>query len=210
MPKILLIDNYDSFTYNVIQAFLVLGAELSVCSNNDQNPPNIHDYDALIISPGPDHPLNSGISISVIKQFHGKYPILGICLGHQAIACAFGGSVGLSKQVVHGESFGIRHDGTGLFAGLASPFSVGRYHSLSIPEVPSGFFADAHCTDGTIMSIRHHQHPTFGLQFHPESILTPMGMHLFENFLNTIPTRYSLCSLHVQVPVNVHSQKKLH
>jgi anthranilate synthase/aminodeoxychorismate synthase-like glutamine amidotransferase len=188
MPKILLIDNYDSFTYNVIQAFLVLGAEISIFPNDEKDLPNPLDYDALIISPGPDHPSKSGISIPLIHQTHGKRPILGICLGHQAIACAFGGFVGESRQVVHGEAFWITHSKTGLFTGLPTPFSVGRYHSLSIHTLPNGFFADAHTTDGTIMSIRHHKHPTFGLQFHPESILTPMGMHLFENFFNTIST----------------------
>ena len=187
MSNILFIDNYDSFTYNVIQAFLVLGADITVYRNDEYIPQSTIDFDALIISPGPDHPQNSGVSVQLIKQYHTHKPVLGICLGHQAIAHAFGGVVDCAKRVVHGEAHWIHHNQDGLFTGLSSPFSVGRYHSLAVHSLPEDFLADAHCSDGTIMSIRHMQHPTFGLQFHPESILTPMGMKLFENFLHTIP-----------------------
>ena len=186
MSKILFIDNHDSFTYNVIQAFLVLGADISVYTNDEYIMTKQIDWDALVISPGPDHPNNSGVSIPLIQQYHSHRPILGICLGHQAIACAFGGSVGNAPSVVHGEAHWIHHNRKGLFTDLSSPFSVGRYHSLAIHSLPQGFLVDAHCNDGTIMSIRHQTHPTFGLQFHPESILTPMGMKLFENFLQTL------------------------
>ena len=186
MPKLLFIDNYDSFTYNVIQAFLVLGVDISVFHNDKYILNNTIDFDALVISPGPDHPKNSGVSIPLIKQYHTHRPVLGICLGHQAIAHAFGGLVNSAKRVVHGEAHWINHNQDGLFKGLSTPFSVGRYHSLAIHSIPEGFLADAHSSDGTIMSIRHERYPTFGLQFHPESILTPMGMKLFENFLHTI------------------------
>ena len=184
MSKILLIDNYDSFTHNIVQGFRILGADVHVFYN-DQEIPNILP-DALVISPGPDHPLNAGSSISLIQQYHGKRPILGVCLGHQAIACAFGGIVSHATEAIHGEPSWINHAQAGLFNGLPTPFCVGRYHSLAIHKLPSGFLADAHTSDGTIMSIRHESHPTFGVQFHPESILTPMGMHIFANFLSMI------------------------
>lgn len=186
MPKILFIDNHDSFTYNVIQAFLVLGVEVSVCSNDTYTMTEEMQWDALVISPGPGHPRSSGVSLPLIHQYHTHRPVLGICLGHQAIAYAFGGSVGSAQSVVHGEAHWVHHNQDGLFTGVSSPFSVGRYHSLAIHTLPQDFLADAYCTDGTIMSIRHRIYPTFGLQFHPESILTPMGMRLFENFLLTI------------------------
>jgi len=186
MSKILFIDNHDSFTYNVIQSLRVLGAEIILYQNHDLQLPIKRSWDAIVISPGPGHPKDAGISVPLIKDYHGTCPILGICLGHQAIAYAFGGNVDHAAEVIHGHNTWITHTGTGLFAGMTSPFLVGRYHSLSIHTLPDGFFSDAHSKDATIMSIRHHKHPTFGLQFHPESILTPMGMHIIHNFLQMI------------------------
>ena len=188
MSQLLFIDNYDSFTYNIIQALEILGARLCIYQHDDPHLSSIDaiSFDALIISPGPGHPRDSGHSISLIKKLHGLRPILGICLGHQAIAQAFGGTVGHAKEIVHGKAYWINHQQRGLFRDLPSPFLVGRYHSLAIHTLPEGFSSNAHSDDGTIMSIQHHQHPTYGLQFHPESILTPIGMQLFSNFLNTL------------------------
>ena len=187
MSQLLFIDNYDSFTYNIIQAFEVLGAKLSIYQNDDPTLKSIVplSFDALIISPGPGHPKDAGLSIPLIQEFHGLRPILGICLGHQAIAEAFGGTVGHANEIVHGKAYWINHQQQGLFAQLPSPFLVGRYHSLAIQNLPEGFIANAHSQDNTIMSIQHHKYPTYGLQFHPESILTPTGIQLFSNFLSS-------------------------
>ena len=185
MSHLLFIDNYDSFTYNIIQALKVLGVSLSVFQRDDLSLQNIepHDFDGLVLSPGPGHPREMGIALDILRAAHGAIPILGICLGHQAIAYALGGKIGYAKEIVHGKPYWITHNQNGLFANLSSPFVVGRYHSLCIQNLPADFLSNAQCKDGTIMSIQHRHHPTYGLQFHPESVLTPIGMHLFSNFL---------------------------
>ena len=187
MPKLLIIDNYDSFTFNLSQAFQVLGAEVTVLRNDQVS---IAEAEALgpthlCISPGPGRPEEAGISMEMIAHFRGRIPILGVCLGHQSIALVFGGAVVSAKGLMHGKDSPVYHDGRGLYLGLPNPFQAGRYHSLAVPEsgVPEGFRIASYTSDGEVMGIRHQTEPVLGVQFHPESILTPQGDRLLQNFL---------------------------
>jgi anthranilate synthase/aminodeoxychorismate synthase-like glutamine amidotransferase len=182
-----MIDNYDSFTYNLVQYLGELRQELIVHRNDRINIPEIEQLspDHLVISPGPCTPDQAGISVDAIRHFAGKLPILGVCLGHQSIAQAFGGRIVRAAEPVHGKTSDIDHDGKSVFKGLPSPFIATRYHSLIIEEasLPDCFEVSARSTDGLIMGIRHHTFPIDGVQFHPESILTKVGKDLLKNFV---------------------------
>lgn len=184
---LLMIDNYDSFTFNIVQYFGQLGEDVQVHRNDKIS---LADIDALnpariVVSPGPCSPSEAGISVSAIKQFAGKIPILGVCLGHQSIGAAFGGTIIRSASLMHGKTSQIQHDGKELFAGLPNPFMATRYHSLVIerPTLPDCLEVTASVENGEIMGIRHKELPVWGVQFHPESILTECGMELLKNFL---------------------------
>lgn len=185
---ILLIDNYDSFTWNLYQYFCELGAEVVVRRNDEIT---LADIDALspqkiVISPGPCTPSESGISLDVIKQYAGKLPILGVCLGHQAIGQVFGATIVRAAKVMHGKTSPVTHNGTGVFSGLNNPLTVTRYHSLVIdpPTLPACFDVTAWSDTHEIMGIRHKEWDLEGVQFHPESILSEQGHQLLANFLN--------------------------
>lgn len=185
---ILLIDNYDSFTYNLVQYFQMLNAPIEVALNDKITLEDVKTIkpQAIVISPGPKTPLDAGISVEVIQQFHQTTPILGVCLGHQALSFAFGGEIVHANKIMHGKSSKVYHHRHGLFTGIPSPFSVTRYHSLmvDIKTLPRCFSIDARTEDDdTIMAISHEQYPLFGLQFHPESFLTEHGLQLLKNFM---------------------------
>lgn len=190
---ILLIDNYDSFTYNVYQLVANLGYQVEVIRNDRITLAEIagRNYSAIIISPGPGTPEDAGISLSVVKQFGGSIPILGICLGHQVIGQAFGGNVVRAPEPVHGKTALIEHTGTGSYAALPSPLPAGRYHSLIVAQagLPDCLEVTAVTGDGLIMGLRHREYPVEGWQFHPESILTPDGGRLVANFLQNALTK---------------------
>jgi anthranilate synthase/aminodeoxychorismate synthase-like glutamine amidotransferase len=186
---ILVIDNYDSFTYNLVQYLGELGAEPFVRRNNEITLDEIAKRAParIVISPGPGRPEQAGITLDVIKRFGPTIPLLGVCLGHQAIGMAFGGSVVRATVPMHGKTSTISHDGRGVFSGIASPFSVARYHSLVVERsgLPSELEVSAQTEDdGTVMALRHTRYPIHGVQFHPESIMTREGTHLLRNFLN--------------------------
>lgn len=184
---LLMIDNYDSFTYNIVQYFGELGEDVRVYRNDEISIEQIEalNPDRICISPGPKAPAQAGISVAVLKHFAGKKPILGVCLGHQAIGEAFGGKVIRAKQVMHGKTSVIAHTGVGVFKDLPSPFTVIRYHSLAIERasLPSCLEVTAWTDDGEIMGVRHRQFDIEGVQFHPESILSEHGHALLKNFL---------------------------
>jgi len=185
---ILVIDNYDSFTFNLVQAFGELGQKVEVHRNDaiDVQGVRARSPTALVLSPGPCTPAEAGISVALVESLSGTLPILGVCLGHQAIAHAFGGTVRRARTVMHGKTSLLRHPGRGLFAGLPEAPEVGRYHSLAVdePSLPEALEATAFALDdGEVMALRHKRHPTVGVQFHPESILTPDGPRLLKNFL---------------------------
>jgi anthranilate synthase/aminodeoxychorismate synthase-like glutamine amidotransferase len=182
---LLLIDNYDSFTYNLAHLFAELGADVVVRRNDaitvDEAVRLAPSH--LVVSPGPGRPAGAGISVDVVRQLGPTTPTLGVCLGHQAIVEAFGGEVGQAKELLHGKASPVHHDGTGVFAGLPDPFEAGRYHSLAATSVPEVLRVTATSEDGEVMGVRHHDLPVEGLQFHPESVLTPLGRELGRNFL---------------------------
>jgi anthranilate synthase/phosphoribosyltransferase len=183
---ICVIDNYDSFTFNLVQYLGELGAELEVVRNDKVTVEEIaaRHPTHLVVSPGPGTPDDAGISSEAIRHFSGKIPVLGVCLGHQCLCAAFGGKVGRAPSLMHGKSSLIHHAGTDLFAGLFSPFEAGRYHSLiAFEPAPAELEVIARAETGEIMAVRHRQHPTFGLQFHPESVLTECGKQILKNFL---------------------------
>lgn len=184
---LLMIDNYDSFTYNIVQYFGQLGENVQVHRNDRISLAEIEALkpDRLVISPGPCSPEEAGISVSAIKHFAGKIPILGVCLGHQSIGFAFGGTVLRSASLMHGKTSPIHHNGKELFAGLPNPFMATRYHSLVVdrPTLPDCLEVTAWVENGEIMGLRHKELPIWGVQFHPESILTESGMDLLKNFL---------------------------
>tara|TARA_B100001996_G_C18528319_1_gene542000 strand:- start:250 stop:822 length:573 start_codon:yes stop_codon:yes gene_type:complete len=187
---ILIIDNYDSFTYNIVQYLGELGAELLVHRNDELNIEDIKKIEPkkIIISPGPCTPNEAGISIDVIQEFHKSLPILGICLGHQSIGQAFGGRIISAKKIMHGKTSSIIHDGSEIFKGVSDPFVATRYHSLvveksSLPDCLKIIAWTNNKEDDEIMAIRHIDYPVYGLQFHPESILTKSGHQLLKNFL---------------------------
>ncbi len=183
--KVLVIDNYDSFTFNLVQYLGELGAEPVVVRNDDLKPADAasQGYDRLLISPGPGRPENAGYSIEYIQTLGTEIPTLGVCLGHQAIAVAFGGTVDLAPEPRHGKVSPITHDGRGIFSTLPNPFSATRYHSLATVELPDELYETAHSEDGVVQGIRHRDLPITGVQFHPESIMTTSGKDLLANFL---------------------------
>jgi para-aminobenzoate synthetase component 2 len=185
--RILLIDNYDSFTYNLVQAFLVLGAKVNVERNDEIGVDAALDLDPthLVISPGPGRPEHAGSSLAMIGAFAGRIPVLGVCLGHQSIVQHFGGEIVAAQRLMHGKTSLVEHDGEGLFAGLPNPFEAGRYHSLAANQakVPESLVVTARTEDNEIMGVRHRELTVVGVQFHPESVLTPDGPTLLGNFL---------------------------
>ena len=186
---LLMIDNYDSFTFNLVQYLGELGADVLVHRNDALTLDQIEAWapDHIVISPGPCTPTEAGISVPLIKRFAGKVPILGVCLGHQAIGQAFGGTIARAARVMHGKLDDVQHDGKGVFAGIESPVKVTRYHSLAItPEsVPACLEVTARTADGEIMGVRHRDHAVEGVQFHPEAILTEHGHDMLRNFLGS-------------------------
>ena len=193
--RVLVIDNYDSFVFNLVQYLGELGAEPIVHRNDEIDLAGIEalDPDAILISPGPGTPSDAGISCDVIREWSGRRPILGVCLGHQAIGEVYGGVVVRAAQVMHGKTSAIHHDGAGVFAGLPSPFEATRYHSLVVDPatVPDELEVTAWTEEGggrTIMGLRHREHDVEGVQFHPESILTSTGHHILQTFLDRVPT----------------------
>ena len=185
---LLLIDNYDSFTYNLFQYLSELGAEVKVVRNDKATIAQLAalNPDRVVVSPGPSTPDNAGISVDVIKHFSGKVPVLGVCLGHQCIAQAFGGVVKGAGEIRHGKTSPVNHSGQGVFAGLPQPFEAVRYHSLAVEQetVPDVFEVTARTENGIIMGIKHKELDVEGVQFHPESIMTEAGKELLQNFLD--------------------------
>ena len=184
---ILMIDNYDSFTFNLVQYLGELGADIKVFRNDALTIDEIRKMkpEKIVISPGPCYPQEAGISMDVVTSFAGKIPILGVCLGHEAIAAAFGGTIIKAKQLMHGKTSMIKHDGLGVFKGIENPFEATRYHSLAVEKetLPDSLIITASTEDGEIMALRHKEHNVTGIQFHPESILTKSGKNILNNFL---------------------------
>ena len=182
---ILVVDNYDSFTYNLVHLFAELGAEVEVRRNDAVDGAEAERLAPthLVVSPGPGRPADAGATIEVIRALAGRVPVLGVCLGHQAIVEAFGGVVGPAHELVHGKAAPVRHDGQGIFAGVPDPFEAGRYHSLAATTVPDVLEVSATAPDGEVMAVRHRELPVDGVQFHPESVLTPEGRAIAANFL---------------------------
>ena len=184
---VFVLDNYDSFTYNLVQYMGELGAEMTVRRNDELTPEEVESLhpDRILLSPGPCTPQEAGISIPLIQHFAGKVPILGVCLGHQAIGAAFGGKVVRAPKLMHGKTSEVIHDGRTLFTGIASPMTCTRYHSLIVAEdgLPRELEITARTEDGIIMGLRHRKYPVEGVQFHPESVLTHDGKQLIKNFL---------------------------
>ncbi len=188
MRHVLLVDNYDSFTYNLAQYFGEFGCTVTVRRNDaiDVSQAEKLEPSHIVISPGPGHPKDARASIDLIKHFAGKCPVLGVCLGHQAIGMIYGGEVALAPRMMHGKISKIYHDGKGLYHAVANPFDATRYHSLIVREekLPNGLEITAHTSEGEIMGLRHRQFDVEGVQFHPESILTKEGKTLLSNFLD--------------------------
>jgi len=189
----LMIDNYDSFTYNIVQYLGMLGADIEVRRNDEITLAEIDELapESLIISPGPCSPAEAGISLAAINHFAGRLPILGICLGHQCITAAFGGEVRRAREVLHGKVSRISHDRCDLFDGLPDGLQVARYHSLVAGALPSQLVATAHALDedgkpGEIMALRHRELPVYGVQFHPESLMTQQGLAMLANYLQLV------------------------
>ena len=186
--RVLLIDNYDSFTYNLVQALRVLGASVEVHRNDVIRASDAlaRPHDRIVISPGPCTPAQAGISLELCQR--AKKPLLGVCLGHQSLVAAFGGSIDRAERVRHGKTSPVEHDGTGLFDGLPQPMIAARYHSLVAHEIPEELRVCAVSgDDGVCMAVRHQQRPLYGVQFHPESFLTPEGSRILRNFLELAP-----------------------
>lgn len=185
---IVMIDNYDSFTYNLVQYMAELGAEVQVYRNDKitVNSLRVLNPSGIVISPGPGRPEDAGISMDTIQTFSGKIPLLGVCLGHQAIAMAFGGEIVSAKNLMHGKTSHVTNDGKAIYHKIRSPFKAMRYHSLVVNRetLPGMFDISSESDDGEIMGIRHREHPTEGVQFHPESIMTKVGKRLLRNFLS--------------------------
>ena len=189
--RVLLIDNYDSFTYNLVQALAVLGAEVSVFRNDEVTVEEATGIapSHFVVSPGPGRPEDAGRTMPLIDAMIRRVPVLGVCLGHQALCAVLGGRVISAKRLMHGKTSPVYHDGRTIFEGLPSPFLAGRYHSLAVAEegLPADLAVSAYTSDGEIMVVRHRTLPAEGVQFHPESILTPEGERLLRNFLDLTP-----------------------
>jgi anthranilate synthase/aminodeoxychorismate synthase-like glutamine amidotransferase len=183
--RVLVIDNYDSFTYNLVDYIASAGAEVRVERNDAISPDEAEGWSPthVVVSPGPGTPAEAGVSEAVIERLAGRIPVLGVCLGHQVIVDMFGGEVGRASRLMHGKSDMVTHDGSPLYDGIPSPFEAGRYHSLAALEVPGMLVVTARTTDGEVMGVRHRERAVHGVQFHPESVLTPEGRRLVENFL---------------------------
>jgi anthranilate synthase/aminodeoxychorismate synthase-like glutamine amidotransferase len=186
--NLLLIDNYDSFTFNLYQMLGQLGANIVVRENDKVTAPDIAQAGAIVISPGPGNPDEAGQCLSIIREYAGQKPILGVCLGHQALAQAFGGRVVRAPRQMHGKQSKLYHDGKTLYSGIPAPLTVGRYHSLIVEEhsLPREFEVSSYTRDGEIMGIRHRTLPLEGVQFHPESILTENGAAMLKNFVGSL------------------------
>jgi anthranilate synthase/aminodeoxychorismate synthase-like glutamine amidotransferase len=184
---ILVIDNYDSFTYNLVDLFGQLGCETVVRRNDEIDADEAERLapEYLVVSPGPGKPRDAGASIEILRRLSPSTRTLGVCLGHQAIVEAFGGKVGFARELVHGKATNVTHDGLGLFDGLPQSFSAGRYHSLAATMIPESLEVSATSDDGEVMAVRHRKFPVDGVQFHPESVLTPSGRDLARNFLES-------------------------
>jgi len=184
---IIMIDNYDSFTYNLVQYLEQLGSPVRVVRNDAATLAEMAGWNptGIVISPGPGRPESAGVSLAAIRHFSGRIPILGVCLGHQSIAVAFGGDVIAAQRLMHGKTSTITADGQGVYRGIRGPFPAMRYHSLAVAKasLPPCLQVCAEAEDGEVMGIRHREHPTEGIQFHPESIMTPVGKRLLRNFL---------------------------
>lgn len=187
--RVAVIDNIDSFVYNLVQYLGELGAEPTVLTNRSSLA-EVEEVrpEAIVISPGPRTPSEAGISVEVVRRFGGRVPVLGVCLGHQVIAHAFGGRIGRARRIVHGKTSRMRHDGSELFRGVPNPFEATRYHSLVVERegLPAELKVTCEAEDGEIMGLRHRELPIFGVQFHPESILTPHGKRILRNFLEVV------------------------
>lgn len=187
---IVLIDNYDSFTYNLVQAMASQGADIEVFRNDEITVEEIvgKKPQAIVISPGPRTPKEAGISVELVRKFSGTAPILGVCLGHQCIGAAFGAVISHAGRIMHGKTSMIDYQKSDLYHGMKKPFLAGRYHSLAVMKesLPPELVVDATSEDGEIMGIHHREHPTYGVQFHPESVLTPGGKRLLRNFLGIV------------------------
>jgi anthranilate synthase/aminodeoxychorismate synthase-like glutamine amidotransferase len=187
---IVVIDNYDSFTYNLVQYFAGFGAESRVFRNDRISVEEIEAMapEGVLLSPGPCSPREAGVTVAVIQALHEKVPMLGVCLGHQSIGVAFGGKVVRADRVMHGKTSPVRSDGKTIFEGLPDPFEAGRYHSLILERrsLPTSLTVTAETDEGEIMGIRHREYPVEGIQFHPESILTPQGKRIIRNFLKLV------------------------
>ena len=189
-PRVLVIDNYDSFVYNLVQELGELGADPVVFRNDAIDVAGIRSEraDAIVISPGPGRPEDGGVSLEAIRELGGEIPLLGVCLGHQCIGQAFGGEIVAAPHLMHGKTSEIHHDGSGIYSGLPNPFVATRYHSLVVrpDSVPSDFAVTARSTEGVVMGLRHRTLPVEGVQFHPESVLTASGPALLANFLGQV------------------------
>jgi anthranilate synthase/aminodeoxychorismate synthase-like glutamine amidotransferase len=190
---ILMIDNYDSFTYNLVQYIGQLGGDVRVFRNDRVTLQEIDEMspEAIFLSPGPCSPKEAGITVEVIRAFYNKCPLLGVCLGHQSIGYAFGGKVIRAERIMHGKTSHIRSDGKTIYRGLPNPFVAGRYHSLIVEKksIPDCLMVTAETEEGEVMGIRHREYPVEGIQFHPESILTPHGKRIIKNFLESLKKR---------------------
>jgi len=184
---ILMIDNYDSFTFNIVQYLTQMGQDVRVYRNDKIAPEDIDQIrpQAIFLSPGPCSPREAGITVAVVRRFYTKIPIMGVCLGHQSIGFAFGGEVVRAARIMHGKTSLVRHDNKTIFTGLPNPFSAGRYHSLIVKRetLPDCLEISAETDEGEIMGFRHKEYPVEGIQFHPESVLTPQGKRIIKNFL---------------------------
>ena len=189
--NVLMIDNYDSFTWNLVHLFEELGAEVVVYRNDaiTVDEAEALQADRLVVSPGPGRPADAGVSVEIIRALGPHVPTLGVCLGHQAIIEAFGGSVGPARSLLHGKASRVHHDGQGIFGGLPEELEAGRYHSLAAVEVPPALLITARTDDGEVMAVRHRAHRIEGVQFHPESVLTPTGQRMAQNFLSWADVR---------------------
>jgi anthranilate synthase component 2 len=192
--RVLLLDNYDSFTYNLVQYLCELGADVHVARNDEITPEEIEAsrFDGIVISPGPSRPENAGVTLEVIRRLGPEVPILGVCLGHQSIGLVYGGEV-IRVDPVHGKRSAVDHRSRGIFAGLPTPIEAGRYHSLAVAaeSVPDSLEVTATSPDGLVMGLRHREHPVEGIQFHPESILTDDGMTMLGTWLRSVRERES-------------------